>query len=464
MKQGTVWLVLVIAWTVIPATGQAQDHPADDDVRELIRAMNERINALERTHNEDKEKIQELEQHLARVEGKLAEQAAANQQQPTGEGTEPVANEPAASSGLFDLSMSGFGATNELNPQTTIFFDAGGSVSSRGRNKALNRFNLREVEADFRAAISPSADGVIILTLEEDITQDHTGDISTDRNVDIEESYINFHSLPHDLSLKFGKFRNVFGVNNVLHTHDLPQVDRPFVIQSILGPEGLLTTGASLSWLVPNPWDKYIETTVQVVNADGGEESPILGGPNADNPAVVGHVKFFDDLTETSSWELGGSYLFGSTSRNSDFDAHVFGVDLTYHWIDPDPSTFHSLVLQSELLWADNDIDRGLLLSRRNTSFGAYLFGQYQLNRDWYTGLRADFTEFPNSESRGPADSDYAVSPYLTWYVSEFLRARLEYQHRWINRYRGIGDEDVVFLQVTGVIGAHPPHPYWVNR
>jgi len=351
-----------------------------------------------------------------------------------------------------------------MNPQTTIFFDAGSSVSSRGGNKALNRFNFREAELDFRAAISPSVDGVMILTLEEDIAQDINGNINTDRNVDIEEGYINFHSLPHDLSLKFGKFRNVFGVNNTLHTHDLPQVDRPLAVRSFLGPEGLLTTGASLSWLVPNPWDKYIETTVQVVNSDGGDESPILGGPNADNPAVVWHVKFFDDLTETSSLEIGGSYLFGSTSQNSDFDANLFGLDLTYQWVDPDPSTFHSMVLQSELFWARNDIDRGTFRSKRNTSFGAYAFGQYQLNRDWYAGLRADYTEFPNSESRGTGDSDVALSPYVTWYISEFLRARLEYQHRWFDDHRRSASEDVVFLQFTGVIGAHPPHPYWVHR
>jgi len=458
-------------WVATAGVAAGQTDPqADKDLAKLLDRLTKRIDALESRHESDQQRITELEKRLERVEHPATEKKSEQEEQRAQEieeikeAVKAELSEPQPSSNVFDLSLSGYGATNQMNPSTTLFFDGGGSVSSRGENKALNRFNLREVEADFRAAISPSADGVVILTWEEEIAQDRNGDINTDRGVDIEESYIHFHSLPHDLSLKFGKFRNVFGANNVLHTHDLPQVDRPLAIRSFLGPEGLLTTGASLSWIVPNPWDKYIEATVQVVNSDGGDGSPILGGPNADNPAIVGHVKYFDDLTETSSLEIGSSYLFGSTSRDSDFDANLFGLDVTYRWVDPDPSRFHSWVFQSELFWAKNDIDRGLFRSHRNSSFGAYLFGQYQLNRNWYAGLRADYTEFPNSQTRSTGDSDYALSPYLTWYVTEFLRTRLEYQHRRFDRYEGAGSEDVVFLQVTGVIGAHPPHPYWVNR
>ena len=52
------------------------------------------------------------------------------------------------------------------------------------------------------------------------------------------------------------------------------------------------------------------------------------------------------------------------------------------------------------------------------------------------------------------------MSPYVSWYWSEFLRWRLQYQHRG-------GDapsEDVLYLQATFIFGAHPPHPYWAMR
>ena len=437
---------------------KAQENvPTHEELLEQLRRMNERLVALEARHEADQQRIQTLETRLERIEGTVTEEQTAEAPSEAGVSVPPPM-------GPFDLSSAGLAASNALNPQITVFFDTGGSLSSEGRNNALNRFNLREVELDLRAAISPSVDGVLIVALGEEIEIEPSGDVTIDREVDVEEGYLHFHTLPHDLALKVGKFRNVFGRNNLLHTHDLPQVTRPLALQSFFGPEGLATIGASLSWLVPNPWDQYVEATVEVVNADGGHESPILGGSNAENPAVLAHIKLFRDVSETGTVEVGGSYLFSHTSSDTDFDAHVFGLDLTYQWTHPDPARFRSVVVQGEVFFSHNDVDRGPFFSFRNDSVGAYAFAQYQFDRNWYLGVRGDYTEFPNSASRGADDSDVAVSPYVTWYLSEFLRARLEYQHRWLDRERGSADEDALFLQFTGVIGAHPPHPYWVHR
>ncbi len=463
MKTETFLRLCAVWWVGILPTAATAEPPPKEDLSALLQQLTRRIDELEKQHRQDQQRIETLEQRLTELEH-AAEHERIEPQTPPAETPPPAAVPPPTTSTPAWLSLSGMGTGNELNPAITVFLDGGGSLSSRGENKALNRFNLREVELDLRAAISPAADGVLILTAEENIEQDRSGRVDISRDVDIEEGYIFFHSLPHDLSLKLGKFRNAFGRNNVLHTHDLPQVTRPLAVTNFLGPEGLLTTGASLSWLVPNPWDQYLQLTVEVVNDDGGEESPLLGGANADNPAVVGHLRYFRDLTETSTLEVGGSYLFSRTGERSDFDANLFGLDLTYQWIDPDPSRFRSLVLQSELFWAQNDVDRGPFRSGRNDSFGMYAFAQYQLSQNHYVGLRADYSEFPNSTVRSTRDADFALSPYLTWYFSEFLRARLEYQHRWFDRNHGPDDEDAVLLQFTGVVGAHPPHPYWVHR
>lgn len=464
MSRSLMQLFMVIAWSGMAEGSLGQEvQPANDDVRDLIRKMNERIEALEGRHEADQRRIRELEERISRVEEPPVSPPGAGK----GVASEPW---PAPAPGLahpsstFNLSLGAGGSGNAFNPEITVFLDAGGSVSSEGRNKALNRFNLREVELDLRAAISPTVDGVLIVALAEEIESERNGDVTIDRAVELEEGYLNFHTLPHDLALKVGKFRNVFGRNNLLHTHDLPQVTRPLAVQAFFGPEGLATTGASLSWLVPNPWDKYVEGTVEVFNSDGGDESPILGGPNADNPAVLAHLKFFDDVTDTSSLEVGGTYLFARTSGDQDFNANVFGVDVTYHWTDPDPSSFRSWLFQAEALWSRNDIDLGPFQSRRNTSFGAYAFAQYQMGQNWYLGLRGDYSEFPNSETRSVSDFDIALSPYVTVYLSEFIRARLQYEHRWLDFRRGSSEEDAVFLQFTGVFGSHPPHPYWVRR
>lgn len=443
--------------------------PTYEDLLGKLNQMDQRIQALEARHElehqADRKKIQGLQSQITdlrqqgSIEARRAREIAEIREMAEEQATPP--------NPYFDLGSSGSaGGASLLNPDITVFFDMGVSLSSNGDNNALNRFNFREAELDFRGAISPAADGVFILTLGEEIEQEVDGSVDISRNVDIEEGYVNFHSLPHDLALKVGQFRPAFGSNNLLHTHDLPQVDRPLAVQNFLGPEGFHAIGASLSWLVPNPWDKYVEAIVQITNADGGE-SPLFGGANAENPAIIAHVKFFDDITPTSSIDLGASYLFVRTSADTDDDANVIGLDAAYTWTDPDPSKFRSVLVQAEAFWAQNDVRRGLaglLEAKRNTSFGTYLFAQYQLSRDWYTGIRFDYTDFPDSEVRGPNDSDFAISPYVTWYESEFLRLRLEYQHRFFELDGTDGDEDALFLQMTFIVGAHPPHPYWVNR
>jgi hypothetical protein len=459
MVQWCVACAVALVCLAVPAAGQDRP-PGAQDMKAELQKLRERLDALEQRHQEDVRLIRELESRLDQLEA----QANAEPAGPEGGPLPGAAREPAAGAGLFDLSAASATADNAYNPQITVFIDTGVSVSNEGRNKALNRFNLREVELDLRAAISPQADGVLILAIPEEIESQRGGGVEISHSLELEEGYLDFHTMPHDTAMRIGKFRASFGRNNLLHTHDLPQVTRPAALQAFFGPEGLSSTGASLSRLVPNPWDQYIELMAEVVNADGGEEAPILGGPNADNPAVVAHLRFFRDVGPTGTIELGGSYLYAHTSERGDFDANVFGLDAAYTWTDPDPGKFRSFLLQGEVYYARNDVDRGWWDSERNGSLGAYAFAQYQLDREWYVGLRGDYTQFPNSETRGSNDWDAAGSPYVTWYLTEFLRVRLEYQHR-LRKILGNRDrEDALFLQLTGVFGSHPPHPYWVRR
>jgi hypothetical protein len=445
------------------AWAQTDEKTLQDD----LRLLRERMGTLEQQHADDQRRIGELEKQLSAVRAEqenpwLAEQRA----QETRRLVQDVLNDAdRRMSTAQDGASSGWGQGNLFNPQITAFLDMGASISTNGDNKALNRFNLREAELDIRDAITPFADGVLILAIHEEI-EEEDGGITVDQAFELEEGYINFHTLPYDLQLKAGKFRNTFGRNNLLHTHDLPQITRPLAVQAFFGHEGLATVGASTNWLVPNPWDKFVELTVEVVNADGGEEAPILGGPNADNPALLAHLKVFEDVGATGAFEIGGSYLYARTTDNHEFDANVFGLDLTYKRLDPGAPDFRSILLQSEFFWASNDIAESDFVGGpfRNDSFGMYAFAQYQFDLNWYTGVRLDFTEFPNSEIFGPSDRQWAVSPYVTWYLTEFLRLRFEYQHLESEIAGDWDNEDNFLFGLTFSIGSHPPHPYWVNR
>jgi hypothetical protein len=110
-------------------------------------------------------------------------------------------------------------------------------------------------------------------------------------------------------------------------------------------------------------------------------------------------------------------------------------------------------LLQAEVMHAIVDEPDG---GATQHAWGAYLLGQQQIHKDWYTGLRLDWTENPNAEDQ----EIWAVSPYVSWYWSEFLRFRMEYQHRGGDP----ANADVVYFQATYIFGAHPPHPYWAMR
>ncbi len=143
----------------------------------------------------------------------------------------------------------------------------------------------------------------------------------------------------------------------------------------------------------------------------------------------------------------------------------LLGLDATYFWRDPERPDSHSLLLQGEFFWSDTDSDDADSLAVSHRSMGGYAFLQYQPAQYWYTGLRLDYTEFPNLSERAQDDYDWGISPYVSWYLSEALRLRLEYQHRHSVEFGGIHeDEAALMLGVTFFIGAHPPHPYWVNR
>jgi len=463
---------VLLALLVAVSSARAQDPPDPQDPKkkppvtneqllEELQKLRQRVQELEQGRAADRQQIRKLEQRLD--EEPLEPPPIPDELQPP---PIPQELEPASTDTLESLSTLGpgtVGQNNLLNPAISVIGDFVGSLSTDGSNNALNRFSVREIELDARAAIAPWVDGVLIASIAEEIEQEPNGDVDVSTEFELEEGYVDFHTLPLDLALRVGKFRNRFGRMNVLHTHDLPQVTRPLANLAFFGHEGMSTTGVSLNWIVPNPWDEYVQLTTTLLNADGGEEAPILGGPNAENPAVLVHLNWFRDVGETATVELGGSYLYTKSDDDTDFDANVFGVDFTYQWLDPEAADRHSFLFQSELYWADNDVPDPAG-SYRNRSFGGYAFAQYQLGLNWYTGLRGDYTEYPDDEFRGPYDETWGFSPYITWYITEFLRLRFEYQHLGQRTEIGSDHDDNFYLNLTWAFGAHPPHPYWVNK
>jgi len=142
--------------------------------------------------------------------------------------------------------------------------------------------------------------------------------------------------------------------------------------------------------------------------------------------------------------------MIGNSNGTPAEQFNLFGTDVTLIHTDP-KGRFNNQIAQLEAIYGNSEIAPA---ATHQYGWGAFLWVQQQLNRDWYAGCRFDWTENAVNEHQ----EVYGISPYVSWYWSEFLRFRLEYQYK-------AGDdtptENNFYYQCTWVFGAHPPHPYW---
>jgi len=403
-----------------------------DDTDDRIEALERRIEAMERRHQEE---MRALREELDAVMQDADAQAA------------PVQAVPAQA---VPTAVSAF------NPAVTVFGNFTGRfddarVENEDGDAVDDRFNLREVEVDFRASIDPWADGVVIVALE----SESPGEFE----VGVEEGYATLKKLPIldsaplGLRLTAGRFRPDFGRFNKIHTHDLPQTTRPRSLQTFLGEEGYIESGLNAEVFIPTPGENNsLSASFALLN---GGSIAVAQDNDGEDPAYLGHLEWFWDLAEGHDLELGTSAYFGRADAEGDLDARLYGVDLTYKWNPFRRGQWRSFLLGAELYAADVDETGG----GNATPLGYYAWSQYQLTRNTYFGLRYDYTEQVEDDD---AETD-TYGAFLTYYTTEFLRLRLGYEHTESDLAE-LDGLDTGWLELNFVFGSHPVEPYWVNR
>jgi len=314
-----------------------------------------------------------------------------------------------------------------------------------------NQFQMRQTELAFSASVDPYARGDFFFHVEQEDGEWHIG---------LCEGYMTLLSLPvDDLQAKVGKFKVDFGKANKLHLHNLPWVDYPNMVTHYFGGEGMSEPGVSASYLMPNPWDKYIELTGQVVNNRNGAS---FAGTDGKDLVYLGHLKSFFDINDESTVELGSSAATGSNGEgHGKYGKNMTtleGVDLTYKWRPLQQGLYRSLVFQNELLFSQKDrpyFDDGtdIIEGKRIDSWGAYSSLEYQFTKNWSVFGRYDFAEFPDSSSQ--RDNAYSVG--LTLAQSEYCFWRLQFKHTDRNYGK---DSNEIWLQCDFGIGPHRAHQY----
>jgi len=263
-------------------------------------------------------------------------------------------------------------------------------------------------------------------------------------NAKIEEVYLQTLSLPFNLQLKAGKFRQPFGRINTVHRHALPVVDVPVAFESFFG-EALIDQGASLSWLIPNP-KFYQELIVGVTR--GADESPLFAYSDNNQPQMVTHLKNFWDLNDNSTLELGFSAAYGDNETG--YKSQLGGVDITYKWSPIRYNTYKSFEWQTEFYFSKYEEAP----SQDINSWGMYSWMQYQLSRRWYVIGMYSYSESPIDRNF----EEQAVSATFGWYATEFQK--FEFGPKLSG---GSGFSDSAFsglFRWVFVIGSHGSHQY----
>lgn len=339
-----------------------------------------------------------------------------------------------------------------FNPGITVFGNFLGRVDDQpvflDDDPSLERvddtLHLREAELDFRAAIDPWADGVLIATFESEVPGEF--------EAGIEEGYVLLKKLPlldsapGGLKLKLGRFRPEFGRFNHIHLHDLPQPSYPRALGNFLGAEGFVQDGVSGQFFLPSGSERAtLEATVQVLDGGG---LPLADDVPDQQVAALAHMKWFRDVSDTTNVELGLS------GYEADSDHQLVGLDATWKWKPLAGGEWRSFLIGAELFQSRLD-DPAL----GDDPLGWYAWTQYQFDRNLYLGLRYDRAE----ELEDASDTTATSGAYLTYYTTEFLRFRLGCEHAESD-VDELDGRNTALLELNFVYGSHPVEPYWVNR
>jgi hypothetical protein len=415
-----------------PVLAQSAQAPAD------AQALRTAIDDLKR----------DFDQRLSALETRLAAVEAAQQGGAQPAAATPAAGAAAAAAGAPQAAgATGSSVTNAkvFNPDMAVIGDFLGAL---GRTSPDNvgvtpdpLLQMHESEASFQAVVDPYARADFFISFGE-------------HGVDLEEGFLTFTELPGGLLTKVGKMRAAFGKVNGLHNHVLPWTDRPLVMNNLVGGEdGISDAGISVARLIPNPWF-FLEATGQVFRGDSGpDDNPLYRTSRRAQASYVGHLRGYQDLSESTNIDLGASVSRGYNASGvgagiDDYTTRLLGVDATLRWRPLQRSIYHSFIARSEVIWSRREEPLGV----QNAS-GFYVSGDYQFARRWFAGVRFDASD----RADNAALRDTGGSAILTYWPSEFSQVRGQY--RRTNYAIGPAANEFLF-QFQFSIGAHGAHPF----
>jgi len=448
-------ILLVFIFLTVPAIAQKQSSGDTPPEATPSQAADSRVAALE-------EQVRLLAEQIAQLRSELSTMRDARSvpssrepkilltSSPVQPGILPAVSLPAPSSSpepppsppqAPQTQVYGGATSNAklLNPDISMI---GNFIGAAGPNPVVQTpsMELHESELGIQAIIDPYARGDFFLSFGE-------------TNVSVEEGYITFTALPAGLILKAGKMRAAFGKVNLMHAHVLPWVDEPIVTNNLVGgEEGIDDAGFSLSRILPAPKNWFLEGTAQVYR---GDSSDLFRATTNKDVAVVGNLRAYKDLTESTNLDLGFSYARGHNFNGANFLTNLYDASATFRWKPLRRAIYKSFLFRTELIWSAIDQPSATLPSLIETerAFGTYADAEYRLNRRWTVGGRFD----RSGRATNGSLIDNGFSAILTYWPSEFSQIRGQYR---FTDYAQAGNANQLLFQFLFVLGAHGAHPF----
>jgi hypothetical protein len=316
---------------------------------------------------------------------------------------------------------------NLLNPEISATGDIR-LVARDGRQK--DNAVAREFEFAFQSALDPYSNTKIFLAASEE-------------GVEIEEGYLYWTGLPGRLRLDVGKFRQQVGDLNRWHLHALPETEYPLVYQRFFSEEGL--GGIGLSLYTTLPFSLGGGTHEVWLQGTTAESDPLLASGH--QPVLLGRLQNFWQLTRTTYAQVGITGL-GGNNDSVGLRSRVVGLDFRATYRPPEAGTRRDITFRAEG-YRLHATEVGVTTNR----YGAFLDLQARTSRRWVFGARYDWVEAP----RGPDDTEWRITPNLTWWQSEFVYLRLEGEHRHSELE---GSRNMLSLQAVWAMGPHKHETY----
>lgn len=336
-----------------------------------------------------------------------------------------------------------------LNPEISMAADAYGQYILNDNNftqETRSGALFRVAELQLQSTLDPFSMAKVILEFKPE-------------EVEFAEAYVTWSRIFQNVSLTAGKFRQQFGIVNRWHAHALDQFKFPLALTTLLGDEGLNQTGISVEWLMPSLVAHSNILTLQITN---GQNDHLFSGEAFSFPAILAHLKNYYDLSQNTYLEFGLTGMAGKNNvRGFDQDSLILesnrltklaGLDLTILWEPADKAQYKSFLWRSEFYY----VDKEQLEGENIKAFGGYTNFDYKFDRNWYTGIRFDYTQPFETENENKYV--YQFVPYLTWWQSEFVRLRLQYNYLKGKNFDA--DDQVMRFQITWAMGPHKHDKY----